>query len=47
MIMAKQEKIYWDVKIDDKIEYFDPHLSYELTGYRPINSTQGLDFNPD
>lgn len=47
MIMAKQEKIHWDVKIGDKIECFDPELSYELTGYRPINKTQGLDFNPD
>lgn len=36
----------WDVKIGDKIEYFDPELSYELTGYRPITLTQGLDFNP-
>ena len=37
----------WDVKIGDDIEYFDPTLSYELTGYRPINDTQGLDFDPD
>ena len=37
----------WDVRIDDEIEYFDPELSYELTGYRPITETQGLDFNPD
>ena len=37
----------WDVKIGDDIEYFDPTLSYELTGYRPINRTMGLDFNPD
>lgn len=36
----------WDVKITDKIEYFDPNLSYELTGYRPITQTQGLDFDP-
>lgn len=36
----------WDVKIGDKIEYFDPELSYELTGYRPITITEGLDFNP-
>ena len=36
----------WDVKKTDKIEYFDPTLSYELTGYRPINDTQGLDFDP-
>ena len=37
----------WDVRIDDEIEYFDPELSYELTGYRPITETKGLDFNPD
>lgn len=34
----------WDVRKDDKIEYFDPELSYELTGYRPITDTKGLDF---
>lgn len=37
----------WDVKIGDKIDYFDPELSYELTGYRPITETKGLDFNPN
>ena len=37
----------WDVKIGDDIEYFDKRLSYELTGYRPITETEGLDFNPD
>ena len=37
---------YWDVRKEDKIEYFDPELSYELTGYRPITKTKGLDFNP-
>lgn len=26
----------WDVKIGEPIEFFDPNLSYELTGYRPI-----------
>lgn len=36
----------WDVPLDEKIEYFDPELSYELTGYRPITETQGLDFDP-
>jgi hypothetical protein len=39
--------IKWDVPIDEKIEHFDPELSYEITGYRPINDTKGLDFNPD
>ena len=36
----------WDVKIGDKIEYFDKRLSYEITGYRPITETEGLDFDP-
>ena len=36
----------WDVKIGDDIEYFDKRLSYEITGYRPITETEGLDFNP-
>lgn len=31
----------------DSIECFDPTLSYEITGYRPINESQGLDFDPD
>jgi len=30
-----------------KINYFDKTLSYELTGYKPITETQGLDFNPE
>lgn len=38
---------YWDVKKDEKITVFDPNLSYELTGYRPIDETRGLDFNPE
>lgn len=37
----------WDVVIGDEIRYFDPTLSYEVTGYRPITMTEGLDFNPD
>ena len=37
----------WDFGIDDPIEFFDDKYSYELTGYKPINGTQGLDFNPD
>lgn len=36
----------WDVPLGEKIEYFDPTLSYELTGYRPITMTEGLDFDP-
>jgi hypothetical protein len=37
----------WDVKKEDDIEFFDPDLSYELTGYRPINKTRGKDFKPE
>lgn len=36
----------WDVPIGQEIEYFDSNLSYELTGYKPINETKGLDFDP-
>ena len=41
------DKSYWDVPIDQEITCFDPTLSYELTGYRPIDETHSLDFNPD
>lgn len=44
--IVKKESDEWDVKIGDPIEYFDPNLSYELTGYRPITKDKGLDFNP-
>ena len=37
----------WDVKIVDEIKYFDKRLSYEITGYRPITETEGLDFDPE
>ena len=37
----------WDVKLEDPVPYFDKRLSYELTGYRPITETEGLDFNPE
>lgn len=36
----------WDVPITEEIKYFDPELSYELTGYRPITMEKGLDFDP-
>lgn len=32
--------------LDEEIHYFDPELSYEITGYRPISMTDGLDFDP-
>ena len=37
----------WDVKIEDPIPYFDKRLSYEITGYKPITETEGLDFRPE
>ena len=43
----KKREGEWDVKIGDPVPYFDKRLSYELTGYRPITETEGLDFNPD
>lgn len=36
----------WDVPLREEIQYFDPELSYELTGYRPITMEKGLDFDP-
>ena len=39
--------IQWDYGPNDKIEYFDPYKSYYITKYRPINDTEGLDFDPD
>ena len=45
-IERSNDKTYWDVTKDMKIECFDPTLSYELTGYRPIEETHGLDFDP-
>ena len=41
------KNIKWDFPIDSEIEYFDSNKSYELTGYRPINDTEGLDFDPN
>ena len=41
------ESIKWDFPIGTELEYFDSYKSYELTGYRPINDTMGLDFDPD
>lgn len=45
-IERSNDKTYWDITKDMKIECFDPTLSYELTGYRPIDETHGLDFDP-
>lgn len=37
----------WDIKVGDQIKFFDRNLSYEITGYRPIDDTHGLDFDPN
>ena len=39
-----KEEFKWDVPLGTPITYFDRSLSYELTGYRPIDMTNGLDF---
>ena len=39
--------IAWDYGPNDPIDYFDSEKSYYITKYRPINDTQGLDFDPD
>lgn len=41
-----EHKTEWDVKKDEPIYFFDPELSYELTGYKPLTNTKGLDFDP-
>ena len=51
-IKTESRKGLWDVDKNmmyqgKKIKYFDKNLSYELTGYKPITETKGLDFNPD
>lgn len=43
----RREGEEWDVRKEDAIEYFDSTLSYELTGYRPIDDKNGLDFDPE
>ena len=52
-IHAWKKKIKWDItheealrRTDAGVFCFDPDLSYESTGYRPITQTQGLDFDP-
>lgn len=50
-INAWKAKVKWDVTheeatklVDEGTFYFDPDLSYETTGYRPLTETKGLDF---
>lgn len=43
---AEKKPGLWDFVREDEIEYFDPSCSYELTGYKPIDDKNGLDFDP-
>lgn len=46
IIEQKSEKnSEWDV-IGTDFKFFDARLSYEASGYKPLNETQGLDFDP-
>ena len=49
--LVEQEKASrkseWDIPKDEENHYFDPNLSYELTGYKPITRDKGLDFRPE
>lgn len=44
-----KEKFYseneWDFPLGRTIKFFDTRYSYEITGYKPISTTKGLDFN--
>jgi len=44
--VVKKKNSNWDVIIGEEITFFDPSLSYEITGYRPITMDKGLDFDP-
>lgn len=41
------QKNDWDFKIGDNIKFFDPTKSYELSGYKLIDDTHGLEFDPN
>jgi len=41
------EPVQWDIPLQAPISFFDANLSYEVSGYRPITATQGLDFDPE
>lgn len=44
--LEKAIKDKWDVPKGSPIEFFDSELSYELTGYKPIDKVNSLDFDP-
>ena len=43
---VRRESFKWDFPITADVGFFDASLSYELSGYRPITKTEGLDFDP-
>lgn len=50
---AWKSNVKWDVTHERAVQlteegtfFFDPQLSYETTGYRPLTETKGLDFDP-
>lgn len=36
----------WDFTKEETPNFFDTNCSYEITGYKPIDKTRGLDFDP-
>ena len=44
IIPITEREGYWDFPLSVEIQFFDPLYSYEITGYKPINETKGLDF---
>ena len=44
IIEDKSGIIKWDFKLNDEIPFFDSDLSYELTGYRPVNEKKRFGF---
>ena len=47
IIPITEREGYWDFPSSVEVQFFDPLYSYEITGYKPINETRGLDFNPE
>lgn len=47
VIKTSKERFMWDFPLTADVTFFDASLSYELSGYRPITKTQGLDFKPE
>lgn len=50
---AWKKNVKWNVTHQEAVSFveqenfsFNPNLSYETTGYRPLTETQGMDFNP-